>query len=181
MKLLKKLTILLIFPSIITPVVAGEFRLTSSDITEGKQLKNTQILNGFGCKGLNLSPDLSWENAPKGTKSFVVTAYDPDAPTGSGWWHWVMANIPAKVSHLKSGLKSQENLHQIVQSRTDFGHGGYGGACPPPGKMHRYVFKVQALSVEKLEITEQSSAALIGFMAMANRLAEAKITAVYSR
>src|SRR5262244_2925328 len=80
---------------------AQTFTLKSKDI--GGQMTLQQVLNGFGCTGQNVSPQLSWDNAPAGTKSFGVTIYDKDAPTGSGWWHWIVFNIPATVSELKQG------------------------------------------------------------------------------
>jgi len=163
-------------------VQAADFTLSSSEIGEGKALSNAQVFGGFGCKGDNVSPSLSWSGAPMGTKSFVVTAYDPDAPTGSGWWHWVVFNIPATVTALPLNAGSGKGMPAgAVQSRTDFGMTGYGGACPPPGQVHRYVFTVYALGAEKLDLNKDASAALVGFMTTANGLAKASITAVYTR
>ena len=166
------------------PVFAEEtFTLTSPDIAEGQQLDNTFVLNGFGCEGGNISPALEWSNAPEGTKSFVVTAYDPDAPTGSGWWHWVAFNIPADVTSLDqgAGTANGEMPAGAIQSRTDFGATGFGGACPPAGEVHRYEFKVHALGIEALELDENASAALVGFMTGANALGTAELTAIYTR
>ena len=163
-------------------VAAGEFALSSSDIAEGEKLSAAQVFKGFGCEGGNVSPALSWEGAPAGTKSYVVTAYDPDAPTGSGWWHWVVFNIPAAISSLSANAGSGEGLPAgAVQSKTDYGTHGFGGACPPPGEVHRYIFTVHALGVEKLDLDENASAALVGFMTNANSLAKAKVTAIYTR
>ena len=92
-----------------------------------------QVYNGFGCTGKNLSPQLSWDKAPSGTKSFAITAYDPDAPTGSGWWHWIAFNIPASVNSLDSGASGNSMPAGTVESRTDYGSTGFGGACPPVG------------------------------------------------
>lgn len=170
--------------TLITPAFADEpFTLTSSDVAEGQTLDNKFVLNGFGCEGGNTSPALAWSNAPEGTKSFVVTAYDPDAPTGSGWWHWVAFDIPANVTSLDQGAGSADGAmpEGSIQSRTDFGATGFGGACPPPGEVHRYEFTVHALGVEKLGLDENASAALVGFMTGANSLGSAKVTAVYTR
>jgi Raf kinase inhibitor-like YbhB/YbcL family protein len=168
-----------------TPAVAaGRFTLTSADVKPGKALAEAQVFNGMGCAGANLSPQLAWANAPKETKSFVVTAYDPDAPTGSGWWHWVVFNVPATATGLEAGAGSGKAPlpEGAVQSRTDFGAPGFGGACPPPGdKPHRYVFTVYALKVEKLDLTPDASAAMVGFMARANALGSATLTATYAR
>jgi Raf kinase inhibitor-like YbhB/YbcL family protein len=144
-----------------------------------------QVFNGFGCTGKNISPELKWAGEPEGTKSFAVTVYDPDAPTGSGWWHWVVYNIPAGVHELAAGVgDTNGKLLPIgaVQGRTDFGTAGFGGACPPPGdKPHRYIFRVFALKVEKLELPADATAALVGYMLNMNKLAVAEFQALYGR
>jgi Raf kinase inhibitor-like YbhB/YbcL family protein len=158
------------------------FRIWSNDLKEGGRLPENQVLNGMGYSGGNRSPHLAWEDAPEGTKSFVVTLYDPDAPTGSGWWHWVVINIPASVKELPAGSGSGENLPAgALQSRTDFGAPGYGGAAPAAGRIHRYIFKVNALKVERLDLDAQASAALVGFMVHMNSLANATLTVTYSK
>jgi Raf kinase inhibitor-like YbhB/YbcL family protein len=161
------------------------FKVTSPDIKDGRSLSIEQVFNGFGCTGKNVSPVLKWAGAPKGTKSFAVTVYDPDAPTGSGWWHWVVFNIPANVHALPKnagnpavGLAPKGS----VQVRTDFGKPGFGGACPPVGHgVHRYQFTVYALDVPKLDLDNNATPALVGFMINAHKLAKARIEAVYSR
>lgn len=163
---------------------AARFTLVSADVKPGKTLTEQQVFNAFGCSGANVSPELSWADAPKDTKSFVVTVYDPDAPTGSGWWHWVVFNIPATATGLAQGAGSglAPLPEGAVQSRTDFGSPGYGGACPPPGdKPHRYIFTVLALKVEKLDLLPDASPAMVGFMAKANALGSATFTALYGR
>src|SRR6202790_5551331 len=126
------------------------FRLSSNDLKDGQKMPEAQVFDGFGYTGGNRSPHLAWEGAPAGTKSFVVTCYDPDAPTGSGWWHWVVINIPGSEKELAAGAGSGGNLPVgAVQTRTDIGARGYGGAAPPPGRTHHYVFTVHALKVEK--------------------------------
>lgn len=111
---------------------AAKFTLTSSDVHAGKTIPAAHIFNGMGCTGNNISPALSWSDAPAGTKSFAITVYDPDAPTGSGWWHWVVYNIPASVTSLPAGA-GDATRHLLpasaVQGKTDFGSAGYGG--PP--------------------------------------------------
>jgi len=163
---------------------AGKFTLTSADVKPNQPLSDQQVYAGFGCTGANVSPQLSWANAPKETKSFVVTIYDPDAPTGSGWWHWVVFNIPAAATELAQGAGSGKAAlpDGAVQGRTDYGAPGFGGACPPPGdKPHRYVFTVWALKVEKLDLTPDASAALVGYMTRANSLGSATFAATYAR
>lgn len=158
------------------------FVLTSPAFTDGATLPQAQVYNGMGQTGQNLSPALEWKNAPEGTKSFVVTTYDPDAPTGSGWWHWVVANIPASVTALPEGAGSGKGglPEGAVQVRTDFGAPGYGGAAPPLGPAHRYIFSVYALDVPKLDIAPDASPAMVGFMVHHHKLASASLTALYS-
>ncbi|MBO1324880.1 kinase inhibitor [Acetobacter sp. TBRC 12305] len=157
------------------------FTLTSPAFITGDVLPQAQVYNGMGQSGQNLSPALTWKGAPEGTKSFVVTVYDPDAPTGSGWWHWVVVNIPPNVTTLPEGAGSGRGgmPEGALQIRTDFGVPGYGGAAPPPGRVHRYVFTVYALDVPKLEASADSSPALVGFMVHHHQLAAASLTALY--
>jgi Raf kinase inhibitor-like YbhB/YbcL family protein len=165
-------------------LAAGKFELKSADVKPGAMLSDMQVFNGFGCSGANVSPQLSWRNAPTGAKSYVVTVYDPDAPTGSGWWHWVVYDIPATATELPQGAGSGKAAlpEGAKQGKTDFGTAGFGGACPPPGdKPHRYVFTVYALKVAKLEAAADASPALIGYMTKANALGSASFTAKYGR
>jgi hypothetical protein len=161
------------------------FKLTSPDIKEGKPLAMEQVFNGFGCEGKNISPTLKWEGAPKGAKSFAVTVYDPDAPTGSGWWHWVVFDIPANVHGLSKNagdLSTGLAPRGSVQIKSDFGKAGFGGACPPVGHgIHRYQFTVYALDVKKLDLDKNATPALVGFTINGHTLAAARIEAVYSR
>jgi Raf kinase inhibitor-like YbhB/YbcL family protein len=159
------------------------FGLTSPDIAEGQTLGPAQIYKGFGCAGANVSPALEWKDPPAGVRSYAVTVYDPDAPTGSGWWHWVVYNIPASVTSLPAGAGVKNPLPPGTKlGRNDFGDRHFGGACPPKGdKPHRYVFTVHALKVEKLGVADDASAAMIGFMINSNRLGTAQITATYGR
>lgn len=161
--------------------IASEFRLYSDDLKEGLPLADLHVLNGFGCEGGNQSPHLAWENPPAGTKSFVVTAYDPDAPTGSGWWHWVVFDIPADVRSLATNASQRGMPEGSIQSRTDFGTPGFGGACPPPGSTHRHEFRVYALRVESLGLNAEASPAMVGFLTRANMLDDAEVLSVFSR
>ena len=148
------------------------FTLTSNDITDGATLPDAQVY----AKG-NASPHLKWSGAPEGTKSYAVTCYDPDAPTGSGFWHWTVANIPAQVTELPAGGPIPAGA---VEGRTDFGETGYGGAAPPPGHgPHRYIFTVFAVDTEKLDVTPDNSGAVFGFNLHFHTLAKASITATY--
>jgi Raf kinase inhibitor-like YbhB/YbcL family protein len=164
-------------------VRAQEFTLKSDDLKG--QLTQAQVFSGFGCSGKNISPSLKWINAPKNTKSFAVTVYDPDAPTGSGWWHWIIFNIPANVSELKADAgRIDKKLAPTgsIQSVTDFGKPGFGGACPPQGdKAHRYIFTVYALSVARLDLDEKASPATVGFTLSGSTIAKASLIAYYQR
>lgn len=164
-------------------VSAQTFTLTSSDV--GGQATSKQVFKGFGCNGENVSPQLTWSNAPKGTKSFAVTIHDPDAPTGSGWWHWVIFDIPANVSQLKTDAGNLEkNLapKNAIQSMTDFGKPGYGGPCPPKGDgPHAYIVTVFALKTATLGLDKNANPALVGFNLNANVIAKASIVFYYER
>ena len=165
-----------------SPLLAQEFELTSTTVSEGEKLSNSQVFKGFGCEGGNESPQLSWSGAPEGTKSFAITLYDPDAPTGSGWWHWNVINIPASTNSISDNASGNGNLpKEAIEIKNDFGVAGFGGACPPPGEVHRYVFTVYALSTDRLELPDDPSNALVGFMLNANMLDKASITAIYHR
>lgn len=151
------------------------FTLSSNDITDGGALPDAQVYAGG-----NTSPHLKWSGAPEGTKSYAVTCYDPDAPTGSGFWHWTVANIPADVTELATGAASRGMPAGAVQGRTDFGEPGFGGAAPPPGHgPHRYIFTVFAVDTDRLDVTPENSGAVFGFNLHFHTLARASITATY--
>lgn len=164
---------------------ADSFTLRSSEIKDGATLSSAQVFQGFGCEGGNRSPELSWSGAPVGTKSFAVTVYDPDAPTGSGWWQWMVYNIPASTSHLpaNAGTAKGDLLPTgAIQNRIDYGVSAFGGACPPIGdKPHRYIFTVYALKVEKINVPADATAALTGYNLIGNAIEKASFTAFYGR
>lgn len=181
----KKLAAICLLMSLPISVVADSFTLTSTDITQGEFMKKTQEFQGFGCSGDNLSPQLSWSGAPEGTKAFAVLVHDPDAPTGgSGWWHWQIVNIPADITTLPAGAGNADNKlapEGSLQINNDYGSSAFGGACPPEGHgKHRYRFTVHALSTV-LELPENASSALTGYMVNANSLASSTIEALYER
>ena len=151
------------------------FTLTSTGFTDGGAPPDAQVQ----ARG-NRSPRLSWSGAPEGTTSFAVTCYDPDAPTGSGFWHWTVANIPADVTELAEGASAAGLPKGAVEGRTDFGEPGFGGAAPPPGHgPHRYIFTVFAVDTERLDVTPENSGAVFGFNLHFHTLARASITGVY--
>lgn len=171
--------------SLVPGPAAAELQVSSPQMPAGGTLQDEQVFNGFGCTGKNVSPAISWSQAPKGTKSFAVTLYDPDAPTGSGWWHWVVFNIPATAQGLpKNAGDPQAGLLPAgsVQSRTDFGQPGYGGPCPPVGNPpHRYQLTVYALDTAKLDLDTQAPAAMVGFFLHQHLLGKTVIEARYGR
>lgn len=164
---------------------ATGFTLTSPDIKAGSMMDKKFEFNGFGCSGENKSPALKWSGAPKDTRSFAVTVYDPDAPTGSGWWHWFIVDIPADVTELATDAGAVGDAHLPKGAhhvRIDYGVAGWGGVCPPAGdKPHRYIFTVHALKTEKLDIPADATAALAGFMVHANSVGKASFTVKYGR
>ena len=161
------------------------FTLTSPDIADGSTIAQSFEFDGFGCSGRNQSPVLRWSGAPEGTKGFAVNVYDPDAPTGSGFWHWYVIDLPASVSELPANAGAKGGAHLPAgarQIRNDYGQYAWGGMCPPPGdKPHRYIFTVHALSVERIDVPDDVPAALAGFMVNAHTLAKASFTATYGR
>jgi Raf kinase inhibitor-like YbhB/YbcL family protein len=171
---------IIIFLFILNFSYAGTFTLTS---VLGGQLTKKEEFQGFGCTGKNMSPALHWVNAPKGTKSFAVTMYDPDAPTGSGWWHWIVYNIPENVSKLKSDASALKILPQgALEGMTSYGFKGFGGACPPRGdKAHGYVITVYALNVAKLHFPKNATSELIGYEINAHTIQRSSIVAYYGR
>jgi Raf kinase inhibitor-like YbhB/YbcL family protein len=182
------LALALAFTALAAPVVnAQSMSVTSTEVSNGATIQNEQVFKGFGCTGGNISPSLSWTGAPSGTKSFAITMYDPNAPTGSGWWHWVVFNIPASTTSIPKGagdLKNKGMPRGAIQSRTDFGTDGYGGPCPPKGDPpHHYTITVFAADVAKLPdaTNHNASAALVGFDLHFHTLGKATLTATYGR
>jgi Raf kinase inhibitor-like YbhB/YbcL family protein len=163
----------------------AQFTLSATGITAGGRIPDVNVFNAMNCTGKNMSPALSWKGAPAGTMSFALTVYDPDAPTGSGWWHWVIYNIPASAKSLAADAGNPKGTVApagSVQGNTDFGAPGYGGPCPPVGdKPHHYIFTLYALKVAKLDVPATATAAYVGFNLHANQLGTATLTAVYGR
>ncbi|MBC8112196.1 MAG: YbhB/YbcL family Raf kinase inhibitor-like protein [Verrucomicrobia bacterium] len=178
-----KIVALLLFVAIFAGANAQTFTLKSNDL--GGQFTKKQEFAGFGCTGENISPQLSWANAPQGTKSFAITVFDPDAPTGSGFWHWVVFDIPTTINELKTGAGDVSKglaPKGCIQSITSFGGKGFGGACPPVGHgLHQYIFTVHALKTDKLTLDENTNPALVGYYLWQNTLAKASVVTYYGR
>jgi Raf kinase inhibitor-like YbhB/YbcL family protein len=158
-----------------------EFTLTSADVTDGRPLDELYAHTSVG--GKNLSPQLSWSGFPAETRGFVVTCFDPDAPTPSGFWHWVVVNIPASVTSLDTGAGADDSSlpDGAFHVRSDFGTRTYSGAAPPPGdQVHRYYFVVHAVDVEKLDVDENSTPAVVSFNLAFHTLARALVVPTYA-
>ena len=163
----------------------GQSTFTLKSNTLGGNSTILEEFNGFGCTGKNTSPQLSWSNAPKGTKSFAITMYDPDAPTGSGWWHWLVFDIPADINEL---LKNAGNIEsglmpsEAIQSMTNYGAYGYGGPCPPENHgIHQYIITVHALKVDNLGLDKNTNPAVVGYYLWNNTIEKASIVTYYER
>lgn len=182
---MKKANLILALSLILSTYVFGQntFTLNSRDL--GGESTRIQEFNGFGCSGDNQSPQLSWKNAPEGTKSFAITMYDPDAPTGSGFWHWLIFDIPAGINELVTNagnIKLNLAPKGAIQSITDYGIKGFGGPCPPKGHgFHQYIITVYALKTNKLGLDENINPAIVGFNLWNQTLAKASIVVYYKR
>jgi Raf kinase inhibitor-like YbhB/YbcL family protein len=157
------------------------FALTSEDIADGEPLPMDHVHDSAG--GQNQSPHLRWSGFPEATRGFAVTCFDPDAPTGSGFWHWVLVGVPVEVTELARGAGSSEALPPgSFHVRNDFGASAYGGAAPPPGDSpHRYIFAVHALDTDNLHLERSVSPAMVGFNLSAHTLGRGRLTATHQR
>ena len=175
-------TTLLIISSL-TVISQNTFTLSSKNLGGEATLK--EEFNGFGCIGKNESPQLSWKNAPEGTRSFAITMYDPDAPTGSGWWHWVVFDIPTSTTELVANagdIKLELTPEGTIQSITNYGSQGYGGPCPPQGHgLHQYIITVYALKTDTLGLDKNTNPAIVGYYLWNNTLAKASLITYYKK
>jgi Raf kinase inhibitor-like YbhB/YbcL family protein len=154
----------------------GSFTVTSTDVADGEPMADHHAFAAG-----NTSPQLSWSGFPAETKAFVVTCFDPDAPVVSGFWHWILVNIPATVTELPTGAGATERLDSgAFHVRNDFGAKNFGGAAPPAGdQVHRYYFVVHAIDVEALDVDADASPAVVGFNLAFHTLARAILTPTY--
>ncbi len=157
---------------------ANVFKLTSKTLKNNETLPNEQVLNAYGCKGGNISPDLAWINPPDGTKSFAIICHDPDAPKENGWYHWLVVNIDKNTTSIDMGGKIENSLETV----TDFKTTGFGGACPPIGHgIHHYNFTIYALDVEKLNVDKNDSPVEVEKEVLKHTISKDTITGLFER
>lgn len=163
-------------------VKAAGFSIESNQLAENS-FDNAQVSDSFGCHGKNVSPAIRWSGAPEGTKSYLLTVFDADAPTGSGFWHWVVADIPASVHAIASGAGNDVSKMPVgaLAIKNDIGNAGYLGPCPPQGETHRYVITLTALKVQNLPIDSTATPAVVGFAAHYQEIAKATRIVRYGR
>jgi hypothetical protein len=150
------------------------FELSSPDLKKNQNITADYYSNNFGCTGKNDSPALLWKNPPQGTRSFAITFYDKDAPTGSGFWHYIAYDVPTTTNSFKHNDLSQGKLPASAkQGNTDIGKPGFFGPCPPIGRQHHYIWTVYALNIDKLPVEENATSALIGFTLWQHTLSKA--------
>lgn len=162
---------------------ANKFTLYSPDIYENREIRIEQVFNNFDCNGQNISPKLIWRNIPKGTKSFAITMQDRDMKSGSGWWHWVVYNIPYDATMIDNNASGNKKLMPkgAVEVLNDYGFKGYSGACPPVNERHNYVITVYALNIEKINFPRNVMPAMVSLYLNENNLGSATIKAYYGK
>lgn len=159
-----------------------KFLAYSPDIYETREIRNNQVYDKYGCQGNNLSPKIVWKNAPDNTKSFAITMYTDDTNNNSGWWHWIIYNIPANVNLIESGANNNKKLlpKGAIQGLNDYGERDYGGVCPPFNKKYNYVITIYALDIEELDLSKNATPAMIVLNLNNHKIATTTIKSSYT-
>ncbi|MFT5702721.1 MAG: Raf kinase inhibitor-like YbhB/YbcL family protein [Rickettsiales bacterium] len=188
---MKKIILSLFFLCCFSSFANAGMTISSPDFKQGETIPKNNVFNGFGCTGSNIFPRIEIKDIPLDAKSLAVTIYDPDAPTGSGWWHFIAYNIPTRTSSAILGNNNInhikiDNIKDFVDGtsfgRNDYGTFDYGGPCPPKNHgVHRYVLTAYALGTERISLPGNSPAAMIGYNINANMIEKAAITSFYKR
>ena len=158
-----------------------KFLAYSPDIYDGKEIRNKQVLNKFGCNGKNISPKIIWKNAPVNTKSFAITMYTKDVNSGSGWWHWIVYNIPNTVNVIQSNASQNKSLlpKGAIQGINDYGEKNYGGVCVPNNNKYNYIITIYALDVDKINLPKNSTPAMVALNLNNHKIATTQIKSFY--
>jgi Raf kinase inhibitor-like YbhB/YbcL family protein len=158
------------------------FKLSSYQMRRGMELDKKFSWNYDGCEGENISPELHWENIPKGTQSFALTVFNPDVKSGSGWWHWQVINIPKEATKINQNSSLEKNLPiGSLEIKNDYGLKGWGGPCPPPGETHHLIFSLYALKTKRIESNELTTPAQIGLEIEKYKLKKSSLRVKFSR
>lgn len=158
-----------------------KFLAYSPDIYDGKEIRNKQVLNKFGCNGKNISPKIIWKNAPVNTKSFAITMYTKDVNSGSGWWHWIVYNIPNTVNVIQSNASQNKSLlpKGAIQGINDYGEKNYGGVCVPNNNKYNYIITIYALDVDKINLPKNSTPAMVALNLNNHKIVTTQIKSFY--
>ena len=159
-----------------------KFLAYSPDIYDGREIRNSQVYNQYGCQGYNISPKIVWRNAPENTKSFAITMYTDDTNNNSGWWHWIIYNIPANINLIESGANNNKKLlpKGAIQGLNDYGERDYGGVCPPFNEKYNYVITIYALDIEELDLSKNATPAMIVLNLNNHKIASTQIKSYYT-
>jgi Raf kinase inhibitor-like YbhB/YbcL family protein len=181
-----KLLLFYLFPAVVLAVDTRAFSLSSSELVPHHTIPMLHVFNATGCTGANRSPALEWHNVPAGTQSFAITMFDLDEHgSPSGWWHWVVYDLPSTTRSLPENAGSDKNPalpNGTIQGRTDFGNDAYDGPCPDKGDgPHRYMITIYALKVAKLPVPREASGAMVSYTVREHLLAKATLTSTYAR
>ncbi len=183
----KRFCTAILFACFVAAILADQkenFQIRVTGIQPNGQISNDLVWNQFGCKGKNLSPEVSWSGAPTGAKSFALVLWDSDAPKTGGFYHWMIVNIPSSAHALPAGTGNIEKRltpSGAVQLKNEYGDPGYGGPCPPGHQVHHYHFLLYALRVEQLPVDQRTASGTAASLLQKEIVATAEVVGTYSR